>query len=337
MNSTPESNKPKSTAKKIRIAALSALSIIFLAFIIFIRSYVIPTPAMEGSLLVGDHIFVNEQHYEFSKVNQGDVVVFKVPAKALNNGMDLPISAKTTYIKRCIGLPGNMLLVKNKQVYTNGILLSDPTEVEYSYVITTREEITNRNLLKFGLGAEDFNIIGRSENGSIQYMMFLTTEQATKLKQLDFVTSIEQEGGDDDSNVFPYSFYYDGNEQEQNKYYHWSADNFGPLWIPNAGASININDSTLALYGTIIRLYDQNKDVKIKAGKLFIDGKKVSKYTFKQNYYFMMGDNRHNSLDSRYWGFVPEDHISGKALIVFYSFNKETNGLRWDRFFKSIN
>jgi len=116
----------------------------------------------------------------------------------------------------------------------------------------------------------------------------------------------------------------------------WSTDNFGPLWIPKKGGTIIINDSTLTLYGNTIQLYDQNNDVKIDNGKLIIDGKEVRQYTFKQDYYFMMGDNRHNTLDSRFWGFVPEDHIVGKAFVIWLSVDKNGGGIRWRRFFKLI-
>src|SRR5690606_33870767 len=105
----------------------------------------------------------------------------------------------------------------------------------------------------------------------------------------------------------------------------WSADNFGPLWIPEKGATIPINQTTLDLYGFTIKTYDHNDDVRIENGKLIIDGQEVKEYTFKQNYYFMMGDNRHNSLDSRFWGFVPEDHIVGKAFFIWLSLNNNAD------------
>ena len=119
----------------------------------------------------------------------------------------------------------------------------------------------------------------------------------------------------------------------------WNGDNFGPLTMPSEGLTISVNDSTLALYGETITLYDHNDKAEIKEGKLLIDGQEVKEYTFKQNYYFMMGDNRHNSLDSRYWGFVPEDHIVGKGFFIWLSINKYGSFLdriRWERFFNLI-
>ncbi|MDH4057576.1 MAG: signal peptidase I, partial [Cyclobacteriaceae bacterium] len=119
----------------------------------------------------------------------------------------------------------------------------------------------------------------------------------------------------------------------------WSLDDFGPLWVPKKGATISINDSTLALYGFIIANYDHQADAKIENKKLIINGQEVSEYTFTQNYYFMMGDNRHNSLDSRYWGFVPEDHVVGKGFFIWLSIDPNEsffNKIRWSRFFKMI-
>jgi signal peptidase I len=123
------------------------------------------------------------------------------------------------------------------------------------------------------------------------------------------------------------------------KYSPWNGDNYGPVTIPKKGMTIAINDSTLAFYGTAITEYEHHEDAKIEDKKLLIDGKEVTEYTFQQNYYFMMGDNRHNSLDSRYWGFVPEDHIVGKAFFIWLSIDKYAgllNKIRWSRFFKLI-
>ena len=145
----------------------------------------------------------------------------------------------------------------------------------------------------------------------------------------------------DEDGLLPYSTYYewDGSTSDADKIVSWSTDNFGPLWIPKEGATIPINDSTLTLYGATIKLYEHNDDVRIDNNTLTIDGKVVTEYTFKQNYYFMMGDNRHNSLDSRFWGFVPEDHIVGKAFFIWLSIDRNADFLhkiRWSRFFKLI-
>ena len=148
-------------------------------------------------------------------------------------------------------------------------------------------------------------------------------------------------GPNEQDGVIPYSSYYEwfGGAADMTKVVSWSTDNFGPLWIPKEGESIAINDSTLAIYGATIKLYEHNDDVKIDNNTLTIDGKAVTEYTFKQNYYFMMGDNRHNSLDSRFCGFVSEDHIVAKAFFIWLSIDRNADfihKIRWSRFFKLI-
>jgi signal peptidase I len=345
---------------------------------LIMEAYTIPTPSMENTLLVGDFLFVSKFHYGtrttttplqvplthqkiwftnipsyvewiklpqyrlpgISYVKREDVVVFNVPPRQLNEGIDYPVDLKTNYIKRCVGIPGDTLVIKEKQVYANGIPLSNPPEMEFSYVITSNDAISDRNMEKLGLGEEDYQVYGRQADGKVVYMMWLTKAKAEEIKGLPYIKSIEEEKRDNDGGLMPYSSYYDwSGSNDEKRYSNWSTDNFGPLWIPKEGATININDSTLAFYGTTIKLYDHNKDVKIEGGKLFIDGKEVTQYTFKQNYYFMMGDNRHNSLDSRFWGFVPEDHIVGKAFFIWLSLDRNAsfiNKIRWSRFFKLI-
>jgi signal peptidase I len=345
---------------------------------LIMEAYTIPTPSMENSLLVGDFLFVSKFHYGtrttttplqiplthqkiwftnipsyldwiklpqyrlpgISKVKREDVVVFNVPPVSLNEGVDYPVDLKTNYIKRCVGIPGDTLFILDKQVYTNGKPITNPPDMEYSYLITSKGPISERVFEKMDIDNEDFAGHSRLTDGSEQYMIFLTYQKAEEFKQSPFIISVEQQKRNEQEGVFPYSSYYDYYGKPEKKYTHWSTDNFGPLWIPKKGASIEINDSTLAIYGTAIKLYDHNDDVKIENGKLSIAGKEVTQYTFKQNYYFMMGDNRHNSLDSRFWGFVPEDHIVGKAFFIWLSIDRNADTLhkiRWNRFFKMIH
>jgi signal peptidase I len=377
-NKAEKETGPKSKTREWADAILFAVVAATLIRWLIMEAYTIPTPSMENSLLVGDFLFVSKFHYGtrttttplqiplthqkiwftnipsylewiklpqyrlpgISKVKREDVVVFNVPPRLLNEGINYPVDLKTNYIKRCVGIPGDTLFILDKQVYANGKPVGNPPEMEYSYIVTAKGAINDRNLMKYGLGPEDYNVIGRPADGTVQYIMFLTHALAEEIKQSPYIVSVVQEKRNDDDGVFPYSSYYDSYESNTKKVYtHWATDNFGPLWIPKEGATIEINDSTLALYGTTIKLYDHNKDVKIENNKLFIDGKEVTQYTFKQNYYFMMGDNRHNSLDSRFWGFVPEDHIVGKAFFIWLSIDKDAdfiNKIRWSRFFKLI-
>lgn len=371
------SSAPKSKTREWVDAIVFAVVAATLIRWLIMEAYTIPTPSMENSLLVGDFLFVSKFHYGtrttstplqvplthqkiwfteipsylewiklpqyrlpgISHVKREDVVVFNVPPTELNEGIDYPVDLKTNYIKRCVGIPGDVLQVKDKQVLANGTPLSNPPDMQYSYIVTTKGDISERTFNKFKLAPhEDYTKIGSPADGSVVYQMFLTSKAAEEFKQSPFVTSIEVENRNTPDGAFPYSSYngWNGSNQNEKKYFDWSTDNFGPLWIPKKGATIAINDSTLALYGNTIKLYDHNDNVVIESGKLMIDGKEVKQYTFNQDYYFMMGDNRHNSLDSRFWGFVPEDHIVGKAFFIWLSVDKNAGGIRWNRFFKLI-
>lgn len=336
---------------------------------LIMEAYTIPTPSMENSLLVGDFLFVSKFHYGtrtpktplqvplthqkiwftdipsytewiqlpqyrlpgISKVHRSDVVVFNVPPKELNEGIDYPVDLKTNYIKRCVGIPGDVLKVVDKQVVVNNEPLANPPGMQFSYLVTSKDEINDRNLENLSIDPEDYNYLGRPEAGKAVYQMYITQAKADELKQLPYIISVTDDyrmSDGPDPRIFP------------NAKYKWNADNYGPITIPKEGMTININDSTLAFYGNTIKLYDHNDNVVMSDSTLTIDGKAITQYTFKQNYYFMMGDNRHNSLDSRFWGFVPEDHIVGKAFFIWLSLDKYGsffNRIRWSRFFKMID
>jgi signal peptidase I len=337
---------------------------------LIMEAYTIPTPSMENSLLVGDFLFVSKFHYGtrtpatpiqlplthqkiwftnipsysdaiqlpqfrlpgISEVKREDVVVFNVPPKDLNDGVDYPVDLKTNYIKRCVGIPGDVITVKNRQVYANGQALGNPSEMQFSYLITSKDEISERNFEKLEIDPDDYNYMGRPEANQALYQMYLTKSKAEELKSIPYIVSVADDyrtSDGPDMRIFPGA-----------SFSQWNADNYGPLTIPKKGMTIAINDSTLAVYGSTIRLYDHNKNATVENGKLTIDGAEVKEYTFKQNYYFMMGDNRHNSWDSRYWGFVPEDHIVGKGFFIWLSIDKYAsfvNKIRWSRFFKMIH
>lgn len=337
---------------------------------LIMEAYTIPTPSMENSLLVGDFLFVSKFHYGtrtpktplqvplthqkiwftnipsystavqlpqfrlpgISKVKREDVVVFNVPPKDLNDNKEYPVDLKTNYIKRCVGTPGDVVSIKDGQVYANNQPLSTPPQMQWSYVVVAKDEISERNFKKFEIDPDDYGYRGRQPgNNYAIYQMFLTEDKVAELKTNPFIVGIEREVAgvnQPDMRIFPMS-----------KYTRWNGDNYGPLVIPAKGMKMIVNDSTLSIYGETIRLYDHNKDVKIEDNKLFIDGSPVTEYTFNQNYYFMMGDNRHNSWDSRYWGFVPEDHIVGKGFFIWLSLDKYAsfiNKIRWSRFLKII-
>jgi len=266
-----------------------------------------------------------------SEVKREDVVVFNVPPKSLNEGKDYPTDIKNNYVKRCVGIAGDHLEIKERQVIVNGLAIENPVNMKFSYRVTAKDEINQRNLTHLGLDKDDYSFLWRTAENKALYRMLLTNSQVGRLKSVPYVISVSNDDRTNqgpDETIFPRSR---GNV--------WNGDNYGPIIIPKKGMTIPVNDSTLAFYGETICLYDLNKNVEIHNGKLSIEGREVRTYTFKQNYYFMMGDNRHDSLDSRYWGFVPEDHIVGKALFIWLSLDKEADlfhKIRWNRIFSLI-
>lgn len=258
-------------------------------------------------------------------------MVFNVPPLSLNEGVLHPISLKNNYVKRCVAVPGDRLQIDDNQVVVNGEPLKNPVDMKFSYLISSRDEIHVRHLNKLGLYSDDWYYLGRASDGSAYYRMLLTNEQWNTIKAEPYILTAAADYTRDtgpESNIFPGS-----------RFGAWNGSNYGPITIPSEGMRILINDSTLAFYGETIVLYEHHKNVELTDHQLFIDGSEVKEYTFKQGYYFMMGDNRHNSLDSRYWGFVPEDHIVGKALFVWMSFEADADLLhkvRWSRLFSRI-
>jgi signal peptidase I len=365
-------SKPKKPVSKTR-EWINAITFAVVAATLIrwttVEAYVIPTPSMENSALVGDFLFVSKLHYGtrttgtplqvplthqkiwgtdipsyldwvqlpvyrlpgLTHVKNGDVVVFNVPRKGQNDGVEHPISLKNNYVKRCIGIPGDRVEIRNTQIFVNGKLLSNPGEMKLSYLVSTRDEIHKRNLTRIGLGSDDYYYLGRADDGEAWYRMFLTPAQMNELKAQTYITSFRdgyspEDGAEGD--IFP---------RYMNK--EWNRDNYGPLTLPAEGMTISVNDSTLGMYGETILLFEHHNNARIENRKLFIEGKEVTEYTFRQGYYFMMGDNRHNSLDSRYWGFVPEDHIVGKPIFVWMSIDQEASLLhkvRWRRLLKPI-
>ena len=368
--------KPKSKVREWWDAILFAVVAATLIRFFIMEAYTIPTPSMENSLLVGDFLFVSKFHYGtrtpktplqvplthqkiwfteipsylewiqlpqyrlpgITSVKRGDVVVFNVPGMYENNWgnynrstwIKYPVDLKTNYIKRCMALPGDVLEIRDRQVYVNGEAAPNAPKMQYSYTVISKDEINDRNLNKLGIGAEDYSA-QRISGTEVKYTMFLTEELAKELKTLPYITSVEvnsKPASYSEETIFGASKYRKGN-----------GDNLPPITLPKEGMTIPVNDSTLAIYGSTIVDYDHNKDAKIDNGKLLIDGKEVSSYTFNQNYYFMMGDNRHNSHDGRYWGFVPEDHIVGKAFFIWLSIDPNQsffNKIRWSRFLNLI-
>jgi signal peptidase I len=240
-----------------------------------------------------------------------------------------PVDKRENYIKRCIGLPGDTLQIINQVVYINGKAIDFPEKSQFKYeVVTDGSQINKRLIDKLDITEE----IEMTASGNQK--LTLTTEAAAKLKQLPFVKSVDKQSVLQPKNFWsPDIFPFDST-------YPWNVDNFGPLYIPKAGATVNLTLSNLPLYERIINAYENNS-LEVKDGKILINGKEATTYTFKLDYYWMMGDNRHNSADSRFWGFVPSDHIVGKAVFVWLSLdsNKSLLGgkIRWSKLFRSVH
>ena len=360
----------------------------------FFEMYVIPSPSMEKSLLVGDYLLVSKCAYGprkpntpialpfvhhsmplsnnmvksfsevwerpymrlkgYTTVKRNDAVVFNFPEgdtvclgyenpsyyqtcrdKGRENVwkqytiIHRPVDKRENYIKRCVGIPGDSIQVIDGQLYINGKPQEKKGEIQYQYeIFTDGSTINSKTIERLGISNDDF------QRGYIQqgvYVLPLTEKVANQIKTFKIVTKVTRrnEGTTDGSNyIFPHD-----------SRYKWNEDNFGPIWIPEKGATIDLNLENLPFYKRIINNYEKN-ELEVKDSAIYINGEKADSYTFKMDYYWMMGDNRHNSQDSRFWGYVPEDHIGGKASYIWLSLDKELGfpkNIRLKRMFRSIH
>jgi signal peptidase I len=356
-----KTNNPKPKKSKIRewvdalVFALVAATII--RGLLF-SAYAIPSGSMEGTELTGDYLFVSKFSYGprmpitllsipftepvihgiktywdaiqllyfrlpgFTEVKKGDIVVFNKPEEADQN---IPVDQRTTLIKRCQATPGDILTIVNAQVYINGKAAKNAPKAQTSYTVVTDGRDINPQSI------QDLNIEILQQSATDTYQMIIPTQSLSALKgfsNIKSVVPVVQPAGQYDPQIFPH-----------NDRFKWNLDNFGPLVLPKKGWTVPLNDSTLVLYRRAIEVYEHNK-VDTSGNTIMINGKKADSYTFKMNYYWMMGDNRHNSLDCRFWGYVPEDHIIGKAMITWMSIDSTQDlfhKVRWNRILKPIN
>ena len=327
-----------------------------------IEAYTIPTSSMEKSMLIGDFLFVSKTSYGprvpitpiafplvhhtlpviggksyselikipyhrmkgFGIIKRNDCVVFNYPAERLGR----PIDKKENYVKRCVGIPGDTIQLIDSKLIVNGQPQDEPKGMkkQWHYDISTKGIGLNPKILyeKYDITEGGY---GRNQN---EYNLTLTNESRDALSKFPSITSIRknvQKKGEYSKHIFPHS-----------KNYSWNVDNYGPIVIPAAGRTIDITTKNIPLYKDIIERYEENK-LEIKEGVIYINDKIADNYTFTMDYFWMMGDNRHNSADSRFWGFVPENHVVGKALFVWMSWDTNAKGLkkvRWDRLFSSV-
>ncbi|MDR2121231.1 MAG: signal peptidase I [Tannerella sp.] len=258
-----------------------------------------------------------------------------------------PVDRRENYVKRCIGLPGDSLCVIDNQVYINGEKIKNPLNMQFNYYVETDgTPITEEQFRALGISKSDRAVISTDEayGNMLTYMGFkpnehgrfnliyhlpLTEKALALVQRISSVKQVKIEH-DEWSDVYPVG-YETG----------WDRDNYGPIWIPARGATIDLNPQNLALYTRCIVNYENNTLQVLPDGKTLINGEPATTYTFGYDYYFMMGDNRHNSADSRAWGFVPEDHIVGKPLLIWLSLDKDrglfNGGIRWNRMFRTVS
>lgn len=391
-------------------ALIFAVVAVSLINIFLFQNYRIPTPSMEKSLLVGDHLFVSKLAYgprlpntpiafPFTqhtmpltkgkswsnliiwpykrlvgggKVKNNDAIVFNFPAgdtvvveeqttsyyeivrrrardleargsvnvtlkhpfsyyyqmarKEIRDNYTViyrPVDRRDNYVKRCIGIPGDTVTIKAGILYVNGKIVPDNGKQQTTYIINTNgTSINPKAFERLGVTRSD-----QATMSSSSYLIPLTVGNAdiiSKFTNVTEVTPLYERPTDYAPHIFPYS-----------RTYGWNEDNYGPIWMPVKGSTVKLDTSNLCLYERIIDVYENN-DLRIDGSSIYINNVLADSYTFKMDYYWMMGDNRHNSADSRYWGFVPEDHIVGKPKFIWLSLDKEAKGLksiRWSRMF----
>lgn len=274
----------------------------------------------------------------FQKIKRNEIVVFNQPPDTLNymnqwtdgrpqtpdRNYYKPIDKKLNLVKRCVGIPGDSLEIRDGYVYINGEknVLPDRAKLQFNYIVDTQGQRLNIENIKdnFGLREEP-----RAYEG--KYFFTLTEEEAKKLESHSKVKSVTRyfdTKGSLDADTFPHV-----------ASLGWNGDNFGPIYIPKKGVTVKLDAYSMPFYKRIISEYEGNQ-LDIIGDNFFINGEKADSYTFQQNYYWMMGDNRQNSLDARRWGYVPFDHVVGKPVFIWFSRDDRTGRIRWERMFTTV-
>jgi len=375
-NAAPQ--PPKSKSREWADSLIFAIAASALLRWSSVEAYTIPSESMEGTLLVGDYLFVSKLHYGpitpqtplqvplthqtlwgtglqsysdliqlpayrfpgFSTVKRNDVVVFHVPHE-----QQRPADLRTNLIKRCIAVAGDTLEIRNGQVFLNGqpgAVAGRPQTTYFMAVPAPNDDI--RQALH-ARGVVDYTepdgiprVVADPATGQPGFVISCPADVAAYFRQQPYVkalTVINPEVA-----LFPDVADFHGSAAASAVPNHWQLDSYGPLPVPKQGQTITLTPANAAMYYKIIAQYEHNQGITWQDGVIQQNGQPLTRYTIKQNYYFMMGDNRHNSEDSRFWGFVPEDHLVGKAVFTWLSVDPNAdflNKVRWSRLFRPIN
>lgn len=297
-----------------------------------------PNPVNMDSLTHKQQRAVYDLYY-----NAGRNLILSNP-KMYGDVVVRPVDRRENYVKRCVGLPGDTLEIRDAQVYIDGKPLENPEDMQLNYLVqTTGPYITEDMFRELGISKDDQAMV---TNESLLMEMGLTHRDAqgrlaptydlplTK-KMLETLSANKKLV----SRIVMEPEMFTGQMYPLNLYTKWDRNNYGPIWIPKKGATIKLTEDNLPIYERPIRAYEGNT-LEVKEDGIYINGKKTDEYTFKMDYYWMMGDNRHNSADARSWGFVPEDHVVGKPIVVWLSLDKDRGWfdgkIRWNRIFKWV-
>jgi signal peptidase I len=358
-----------------------------------VPSTVVAAPMVHDSLpLTGTASYLKSPQLPYTrlpglqKIKNNDIVCFNWPADSLatmwgdNSGKFTykPVDKKTNYVKRCVGIAGDTLEMKDGYFYVNGKKNELPyrAKLQFYYTFECKQPINQNTYPKFLLDKERTGVYkilteywnndkvqkAIKENGSLSKIgqdslytevvggvnpqfaqrlkminvenkinINMTDEEVERLKKYPLTVSVKKINHEADNAIFPHV-----------KELEWSQDNFGPIYIPEAGKTVKLNKNSLPFYEQIIKNYENN-DLVINGDAIFINGKEVDSYTFQQDYFYLVGDNRHNSLDARYWGYVPFDHVLGKPVMIWFSWDADAPSLgakiksiRWDRMFTTV-
>jgi signal peptidase I len=340
----------KNISDWIKAFGIALIVALFIRAFLF-ESYTIPTSSMESTLIRGDYILVSklsygsrtpmtilsvpffDDHYSdicelpyfrmpgFSSIKNNDVIVFNYPIRD-----EKPVDKRIPFVKRCVAVAGDTLAIRDGKVFVNSKEITEPDHAEYNFLVKTDSG---------EIPAEKLEELGITEGGQVEdqntYNLTMTRKEAEIISKMPNVIKTEimcEDSGLYADQLFPSSMYYS-----------WNMDNYGPIVIPAEGMTVKLNKITLPLYYRIISIYENNTLSVKNDTIILINGKQERTYTFKMNYYFVLGDNRHNSADSRFWGFVPEDHIIGKAVMILFSKDRNKSffsGIKWNRCMKII-